>query len=71
VRALAEAHIQELDAKLRELQAMKATLEHLVTCCHGDSRPDCPIIDALEGDQPLGNAEHAAGRTWGLKPGRH
>jgi Cu(I)-responsive transcriptional regulator len=49
VRALAQAHIEELDAKLKELQAMKATLEHLVHCCHGDDRPDCPIIDNLSG----------------------
>jgi Cu(I)-responsive transcriptional regulator len=48
VRALAQTHIEELDTKLRELQAMKATLEHLVKCCHGDERPDCPIIDGLE-----------------------
>jgi len=47
VRALAQAHIEELDAKLRELQAMKASLEHLVNCCHGDERPDCPIIETL------------------------
>lgn len=47
VKALAEAHIAELDAKLRDLQAMKATLAHLVHCCHGDDRPDCPIIDTL------------------------
>lgn len=47
VKALAQAHIQELDAKLQELQAMKATLAHLVHCCHGDDRPDCPIIDTL------------------------
>lgn len=47
VRALAGAHIEELNAKLRELQAMKATLEHLVSCCPGDDRPECPIIDTL------------------------
>ena len=47
VKALAQAHIEELEAKLKELQAMKATLEHLVQCCHGDDRPDCPIIDTL------------------------
>ena len=47
VKALAQAHIQELEEKLQELQAMKATLEHLVHCCHGDDRPDCPIIDTL------------------------
>ncbi|MEK8033141.1 Cu(I)-responsive transcriptional regulator [Ideonella sp. DXS29W] len=47
VKALALAHIEELEQKLQELQAMKATLEHLVHCCHGDDRPDCPIIDSL------------------------
>ena len=47
VKALAQAHIQELEQKLQELQAMKATLEHLVHCCHGDERPDCPILEAL------------------------
>ena len=47
VKALAEAHIHELDAKLQDLQAMKATLEHLVHCCSGNDRPDCPIIESL------------------------
>lgn len=47
VKALAQAHIDQLEAKLRDMQAMKATLEHLVHCCHGDDRPDCPIIDRL------------------------
>ncbi len=52
VRALAQAHIEELDAKLRELQAMKASLENLVRCCHGDERPDCPIIETLASPAP-------------------
>lgn len=47
VRALAQAHLAELDAKLAELQAMRATLAALVSCCHGDERPDCPILDTL------------------------
>lgn len=51
VKALAEAHIEALDAKLRELQAMKATLVHLVHCCHGDDRPDCPIIETLADEE--------------------
>lgn len=50
VKTLAEAHIRELDGKLAELQAMKATLAHLVHCCHGDDRPDCPIIETLAAD---------------------
>lgn len=49
VKALAEAHIKELDLKARELLAMKATLQHLVKCCHGDDRPECPILDSLAG----------------------
>jgi Cu(I)-responsive transcriptional regulator len=47
VKALAQAHIAELDAKLKELQEMRSTLEHLVHCCNGDDRPDCPIIESL------------------------
>lgn len=52
VKELAQTHIAELDARIRELQAMKTTLENLSCDCHGDSRPDCPILDALgaEGD---------------------
>lgn len=53
VKALAQAHIEELEEKLQELQAMKSTLEHLVHCCHGDDRPDCPILEELAGDGSL------------------
>ncbi len=51
VKALAQTHLDEIDQKLRELQAMKATLAHLVHCCAGDDRPDCPIIDSLAEDR--------------------
>ncbi len=47
VKALAEAHIRELEKKAQELLAMKATLEKLVHCCHGDDRPECPILETL------------------------
>ena len=47
VKALAQTHIDALAKKAQELLAMKATLEHLVHCCHGDERPDCPILDGL------------------------
>lgn len=72
VKALAQAHIQELDQKLQELHTMKATLEHLVHCCNGDDRPDCPIIDNLA-DAHVGAtpAETGRGRASGLRPGRH
>lgn len=47
VKALAEAHINELERKAADLLAMKAALEHLAHCCHGDDRPECPILDGL------------------------
>jgi Cu(I)-responsive transcriptional regulator len=47
VKALAEAHIKELEQKAAEILAMKSALEHLVHCCHGDDRPECPILDGL------------------------
>lgn len=47
VKALAQAHIVELEQKAQEILAMKATLEHLVHCCRGDDRPDCPILENL------------------------
>lgn len=47
VKALAEAHISELEQKATDLLAMKAALQHLVHCCHGDDRPECPILDSL------------------------
>lgn len=47
VKRLACAHIDELDEKIRGLQAMKATLEQLASHCHGDHRPDCPILSGL------------------------
>lgn len=49
VEALAEAHMQELERKAHDLLAIKATLEHLVHCCHGDDRPECPILENLAG----------------------
>jgi len=49
VKALAETHIKELEQKAAELIAMKTALEHLVHCCHGDDRPECPILESLAG----------------------
>lgn len=47
VKALALAHIAELDERIRDLGAMKRTLEHLAVHCRGDERPNCPILDGL------------------------
>lgn len=49
VKTLAEARIEEIDAKIRELGALRQTLSELVSACHGDNRPDCPILDDLAG----------------------
>ena len=49
VKAVAEEHLGEIDRKIAELQSMRATLAHLVTACHGDERPDCPILEDLSG----------------------
>ena len=62
VRKLALAQIADLEARIAETQAMKATLEHLVHCCHGDERPDCPILDDLAevtGSAPASGARGA------------
>ena len=48
VKKLASAHVEELDRKITELEAMRQTLKHLIHCCQGDDRPDCPILEDLE-----------------------
>lgn len=49
VKALATAHVEAVDRKILELQRMRDTLVDLTHRCHGDDRPDCPIIDELAG----------------------
>jgi len=66
VKALAQAHLQELEQKLLELHEMKTALEHLVHCCHGDDRPECPILESLAD----GSAIAPAVAKGGLRSGR-
>lgn len=47
VKGLALQHISEMEAKILELQSMVQTLKHLAKHCHGDGRPDCPILNDL------------------------
>ena len=47
VKALTLEKIAEIDTKLSELQMLKGQLVKLASACHGDDRPDCPILDAL------------------------
>lgn len=56
VKKLALAHAAELAARIEEMQAMKRTLEQLATHCHGDDRPECPILDDLASQAPAPSA---------------
>lgn len=49
VKAMAEKHLADLDARIREMREMADTLRHLAHCCAGDERPDCPILSDLAG----------------------
>jgi len=48
VKALALAHLKELESKIAELEAMAQTVRQLARRCHGDQRPECPILNTLE-----------------------
>lgn len=50
VKQLALSRAAELKRKAKELDEMRRSLEHLAARCHGDDRPDCPILGGLEGD---------------------
>lgn len=47
VKKLALSHVAGLEAKIAEMQEMAAALRHLAHNCHGDDRPDCPILEGL------------------------
>lgn len=49
VKRIAQRHVTDLGRRIAALQSMQRTLEHLADCCHGDDRPDCPILDDLAG----------------------
>lgn len=66
VKRLALAHVEVLKKKQAEIAAMIATLENLAGRCHGDDRPDCPIIEGLAeniGDRTLQTRPHRFGKT--------
>ncbi len=50
VKAMAEAKVSQIDLKLAELHGLRDTLSDLAAACHGDERPDCPILDDLAGE---------------------
>jgi MerR family transcriptional regulator, copper efflux regulator len=48
VKRIATAHVEEMSDKIAALSAMRDTLQELVDHCHGNDRPDCPIITGME-----------------------
>ena len=54
VKRIATNHIADLQRKMHALQELVTTLEHLAHTCHGDDRPDCPILSSLEIGGPQG-----------------
>jgi len=61
VKRIAQAHLDELEQRIAAMQGMRRTLAHLVHCCQGDQRPDCPILDDLAGldEHPAHHTRHA------------
>ena len=59
VKAIAQKHITALAERIAAMQSMQRTLQTLVHCCHGDDRPDCPILDDLaSADTELAPVHH-------------
>lgn len=53
VKKIAQQHLADIDARMAEMAAMRKTLQHLVHCCSGDERPDCPILEELAQDRKV------------------
>jgi Cu(I)-responsive transcriptional regulator len=51
VKRIAQKHAEELAQRIEAMQGMQRTLATLIDCCHGDARPDCPILDDLAGQR--------------------
>ena len=51
VKQIAQAHVADLENRIQAMQAMRRTLQNLLQHCHGDERPDCPILDDLSGSR--------------------
>jgi MerR family transcriptional regulator, copper efflux regulator len=52
VKTITARHIADLEARIAEMQGMVSALKHLASHCHGNGRPDCPILDGLGGAHP-------------------
>ena len=58
VKKVAQAHIANLEERIAAMQAIQRSLQSLVHCCHGDDRPDCPILDDLASPPEVLHAQH-------------
>lgn len=68
VRQVAKRHLEALSRKIAELQSMQRTLQQLIEGCHGDHRPDCPILDDLAHETP--NGERRTSKESGSAKGK-
>lgn len=59
VKAVTLRHVADLDARISELQSMRDTLMTLANACHGDDRPDCPILQSVAGEGDEGGGTDA------------
>jgi Cu(I)-responsive transcriptional regulator len=64
VKALARRRIGDIERKIDELRDMQATLQHLIERCHGDDRPECPILADLAGGEDVHRGENLANQWW-------
>lgn len=51
VKRLTQQHLERIEEKITELRSLQSTLETLSQACHGDTRPDCPILDNISGSE--------------------
>ena len=63
VKRIAQQHIDDLSERIAQMQAMQRSLQTLVSCCKGNDRPDCPILDDLASGQAEPHAPRALLKT--------
>lgn len=69
VKRIALAHVADLEQRIARMQAMQRTLDQLAHACHGDARPDCPILDDLAGERSA-EEPHSASTSTAAAPRR-
>jgi len=52
VKRIARAHVEDLERRIQQMEAMRRSLLDLLDHCHGDARPECPILQDLAGETP-------------------